>query len=72
MILSPKEYNVLTLAACGFTDKEIACKLNISARTVQTYFMRILNKLEANSRINAAVIYCKKNKNWKISERHLV
>lgn len=37
MKLSPKEHNVLTLIACGFTDKEVALKLNISIRTVQTH-----------------------------------
>ena len=72
MILSVQEHNVITLAACGFTDKEIAIKLNISDRTVHTYFERIFRKLKANCKINAAVIYSKKNRNWQVSERHLL
>ena len=55
MKLSPKEHNVLTLIACGFTDKEVALKLNISIRTVQTHIASILLKLKARNRVNAVV-----------------
>lgn len=70
--LSPKEHNVLTLIACGFTDKEVALKLNISIRTVQTHIASILLKLKARNRVNAVVVYMHLNPKWKIAERYVV
>lgn len=72
MKLSPKEHNVLTLIACGFTDKEVALKLNISIRTVQTHIASILLKLKAKNRVNAVVVYMHLNPKWKIAERYVV
>lgn len=72
MKLSPKENNVLTLIACGFTDKEVALKLNISIRTVQTHIASILLKLKARNRVNAVVVYMHLNPKWKIAERYVV
>lgn len=57
MILSPKELRVLTLVAKGYSDKEIGVKLQISDRTVQTHLMRIILKLDAKNRVNAAVLF---------------
>ncbi len=61
MILSPKELRVLTLVAKGYSDKEIGVKLQISDRTVQTHLMRIILKLDAKNRVNAAVLFFIKN-----------
>ena len=72
MKLSPKEHNVLTLIACGFTDKEVALKLNISIRTVQTHIASILLKLKARNRVNAVVVYMHLNPKWTIAERYVV
>lgn len=72
MKLSPKEHDVLTLIACGFTDKEIALKLNISIRTVQSHLSSILLKLNARNRVNAVVVYMHLNPKWKIEERYVV
>lgn len=72
MKLSPKEHNVLTLIACGFTDKEVALKLNISIRTVQTHIASILLKLKARNRVNAVVVYMHLNPKWKIAERYVI
>ncbi|CDE93038.1 TPA: LuxR family transcriptional regulator [Candidatus Gastranaerophilales bacterium HUM_6] len=72
MKLSPKEHNVLTLIACGFTDKEVALKLNISIRTVQSHIASILLKLKARNRVNAVVVYMHLNPKWKIAERYVV
>ncbi len=57
MRLSPKELRVLTLVAKGYSDKEIGVKLKISERTVQTHMMRIILKLDAKNRVNAAVLF---------------
>ena len=72
MKLSPKANKVLTLIACGFTDKEVALKLNISIRTVQTHIASILLKLKARNRVNAVVVYMHLNPKWKIAERYVV
>ncbi len=57
MRLSPKEVRVLTLVAKGYSDKEVGVKLKISERTVQTHMTRILLKLDAKNRVNAAVLF---------------
>ena len=53
--LSPRERDVLSLLASGQTDKEIASALAISNRTVSNHVARILGKLGARSRAEAAV-----------------
>lgn len=72
MKLSPKEHEVLTLIACGFTDKEVAEKLKISIRTVQTHMAVIMLKLQARNRVNAVVVYMHMNPEWKIEERFVL
>lgn len=61
MNLSPKELKVLTLVAEGMSDKEIGVELEISERTVQTHLTRIMLKLQAKNRVNAAVLFFTKN-----------
>ena len=51
--LSPRETEVLDLAAEGLTDSQIAAKLYISENTVRTYFSRLLEKLHARNRVQA-------------------
>jgi len=43
--LSEREQQILELLAKGESNAEIAAELNVSIRTVETYFSRILNKL---------------------------
>lgn len=64
MKLSPKEIKVLTLVALGYSDKEIGVKLNVKYGTIRTYIDRIVHKLKARNRTNAAVIYISKNPKW--------
>lgn len=64
MKLSPKEIEVLTLVARGFEDKEIGTELKISGRTVQTHLTRIMLKLNARNRTDAAISYLKKNPDY--------
>lgn len=71
MKLSPREHEVLTLIACGFTDKEVASKLCISIRTVQAHMAAIILKLNARNRVNAAIVYMQNNPKWKIGERFI-
>jgi DNA-binding NarL/FixJ family response regulator len=51
--LSPREMEVLALAAEGLTNKEIAYRLGISDRTVQFHMNSIFNKTGTNSRTEA-------------------
>lgn len=51
--LSPREREVLTLAAKGLRNKVIADQLTISVRTVEGHFNNILAKLGVSSRIEA-------------------
>lgn len=57
MKLSKRELEILELISWGYSDKEIAYKLNISARTVQTHVTRIVIKLGARNRTNAVANY---------------
>ena len=48
--MSERESEVLRLIAQGHAIKEIAASLNVSARTVETYKERAMEKLELKSR----------------------
>jgi len=54
--LSHREIEVLTLAAGGLTNKEIAYRLGISERTVQFHMNSIFNKTGTNSRTEAVAL----------------
>ena len=54
--LSPREMEVLGLAASGLTNKEIAYRLGISDRTVQFHMNSIFNKTGTNSRTEAVAL----------------
>jgi two-component system, NarL family, response regulator NreC len=48
--LSEREKQVLTLLAWGYSNKEIAGDLNLSIKTVETYRLRVAEKLGLRSR----------------------
>ena len=48
--LSDREKEVLTLLAWGYSNKEIAARLALSIKTVETYKVRIAEKLGLRSR----------------------
>lgn len=52
--LTPREREVLDLAAQGLTDKEIAERLTISLHTVKSHMRNVLSKLQVNTRHEAA------------------
>jgi len=53
---SPHEHEVLTLAAEGLTNKEIAYRLGISERTAQFHINSIFNKTTTNSRTEVVAL----------------
>ncbi|GCD79097.1 response regulator transcription factor [Schleiferia thermophila] len=62
--LSKRESEVLSLLATGKSNKEVADELNISDKTVSTYKLRLLKKLNAKSVIdlvNFAKYYANSN-----------
>jgi len=61
MKLSLRETEIIIHIANGFSDKEIAIKLNISSRTIQTYVVRICLKLHARNRVHAVTKLFLKN-----------
>jgi DNA-binding CsgD family transcriptional regulator/tetratricopeptide (TPR) repeat protein len=54
--LTPREAEVLTLVARGYTNREIAQTLVISVKTAGVHVSHILRKLDAPNRIEAAAI----------------
>ncbi|MCA1604457.1 MAG: response regulator transcription factor, partial [Acidobacteria bacterium] len=50
--LSDRETQVLRLVAWGCSNKEIGAKLNISVKTVETYKVRLMGKLNLRSRVD--------------------
>jgi two-component system nitrate/nitrite response regulator NarL len=55
--LSPREEEILRLLADGLTDREIADRLTISPRTVETHVSNVLHKLDVRNRAQAARRY---------------
>jgi DNA-binding NarL/FixJ family response regulator len=54
--LTPREAEVLSLVARGYTDREIAAALVISVKTASVHVSHILRKLGAPNRLEAAAI----------------
>ncbi len=53
---SPREHGVLSLAAQGLTNKEIAYRLGISERTVQFHMNSLFNKTGTQSRTEVVAL----------------
>jgi len=58
--LTPREVEVLLLAAKGNANKEIAAQLSLTEETVKSHIRNILAKLEANDRTHAVAIGVKR------------
>lgn len=51
--ISPRELDVLRELAAGYSNKEIAARLDVSPNTVKTHVARLLEKLDARRRTEA-------------------
>lgn len=58
--LTPRETEVLELVAAGLSNSEVASRLVISENTVKKYLHNILEKLQLNNRVEAAVYAVRK------------
>jgi DNA-binding NarL/FixJ family response regulator len=54
--LTPREIEVLTLAARGLSNKEIAQQLGTAGGTIKMHIQNILAKLRASDRTHAVTI----------------
>lgn len=54
--LSPREQEVIALAAAGLTDAAIASRLGVSPHTVRTHLTRVFTKLGAANRAEAVAL----------------
>ncbi|GAA3959928.1 hypothetical protein GCM10023085_48050 [Actinomadura viridis] len=52
--LSPREHEIATLVAQGCTNQQVAEKLFLSVRTVETHLSRVFGKLGVSSRVGVA------------------
>ncbi|MFD0735127.1 helix-turn-helix transcriptional regulator [Planotetraspora mira] len=52
--LSPREFEVARLVADGLTNQQIAQRLFLSVRTIETHLSRIFTKLDVSSRVGVA------------------
>jgi DNA-binding NarL/FixJ family response regulator len=55
-VLSAREREVLELLADGLTNDEVAERLVLSSRTVQTHVRNLMRKLGARSRMHALAL----------------
>lgn len=55
--LTARQTRVLQLIASGFSNKEIARKLNIQTATVKNHVHQILERLKVKNRCAAASVY---------------
>jgi two-component system nitrate/nitrite response regulator NarL len=54
--LTPRERQVLTMVAAGYSNKEIAGQCGISAQTIKHHLTRMFDKLEVSNRLELAMI----------------
>ncbi|MFC4563766.1 AAA family ATPase [Nocardiopsis mangrovi] len=58
--LSPAEYRVASMAALGYTNREISKKAHITVSTVEQHLTRIYRKLNVNGRDDLPLLYSAK------------
>jgi DNA-binding NarL/FixJ family response regulator len=61
VLLTPREQEILTLSACGFTKSDIGVHIHLSPHTVDYHIRNAIKKLDAKN-ITSAVVVAIKNK----------
>jgi DNA-binding NarL/FixJ family response regulator len=67
--LTPREREVLALAARGLSNREIATALTVEQSTIRTHIKRILMKLDLRDRIQIVIFAYENGINIPASER---
>ena len=57
MNLTPRQYDVVNLMACGMSNKMIARRLGIEVCSVKVHAAGAFKKLGVSSRLQAAIAY---------------
>ena len=60
--LSFREHQLCKLVSEGYANKAIATELHLTVGTIKEYLVRIYEKLGANNRTHAAVIWLKQQR----------
>lgn len=62
--LSPREKDVTALTCLGYTNRQIAARLNVSPDTVKGYVRQALGKLHVHSKTDLRLLFI----NWNFNE----
>jgi DNA-binding NarL/FixJ family response regulator len=54
--LTPRQLEVAKLVACTLTNREIACRLGVEARTIKDHVFNISHRLGTKGRVQIALI----------------
>ena len=57
--LSPRERQVVRLAALGFGDKQIGCAMGISDKTATFYIRKVMTRYNCTTRFSLAFVLTK-------------
>ncbi len=57
--LSDTQMTILRLIACGFSNREIAERVHLSANTIKSHVQEIFRKLDVDNRVEAALRGCR-------------
>ncbi len=55
--LSPRDQDVIALTCLGYTNRQIAFRLGISAGTVKSYIQNVLYKLDLHSKVELRLTF---------------
>jgi len=62
--LSPREKDVTALSCLGYTNRQIAARLNVSPDTVKGYIRQALGKLQVHSKTDLRLLFI----HWNFNE----
>ena len=66
--LTPREKQIISMLAVGFSNREIGNKLDLNEGTVKYYMTSILGKLQVRNRVEAALFARYQGVVWQASD----
>jgi DNA-binding CsgD family transcriptional regulator len=67
-VLSPRELEVLEMAALGLTNWQIAARLHVSVHAVKFHLAGVYRKLEVTNRTEAAVLFLRAGRPYPLAD----